>query len=472
MRAALVTPLSGPLAEFGRAGAAALRLWARSAGRVELSVHDSAPGVSQALADALDERPDLLFGPYGTGQATALARKTDRLVWNHGGAGDRLSNHAHVVNVLSPCSSYFTGAVELLHREIASLTVLHGETTFGREVAAGAERAATGRGLTVRRAGFAPGSAEEAVRNAPEAGAVMIAAGFADERAAARLLPERPWRACVLVGAGEENVLDEAREGLIGPTQWLADEAWEPDEGPDAGWFVRNYVAATGADPPYPAAQAFAAGVIASRCARDVGDLDDDALRAAASALTCTTMFGRFELDASGAQVGHQMLTVQWQDGRRRTVWPPERARGRRVRALRGHLHVPHTADLRIEAWAPTREGCVTEAVSGLVGSFADTTDVRPQRTDVLNVPPQPDPDLLVAVLDDVIYRLEVHGELVLDAEITTAPDGGLTAGLKLGDATKVTAIGAIPKAVSLHELRLTRDPMTDAWSCAVTIDV
>ncbi|RFS86071.1 hypothetical protein D0T12_05420 [Actinomadura spongiicola] len=472
MRAALVTPLSGPLAEFGRAGAAALRLWARSAGRVELSVHDSAPDVARAVAGALEERPDLLFGPYGTGPTVALARRTDRLIWNHGGAGDRLSRHAHVVSVLSPCSSYFTGAVELLYREIASVTVLHGETAFGRDVAAGAERAATRRGLTVRRAGFAPGSAEEAVRDAPEADAVMIAAGFADERAAARLLPERPWRACVLVGAGEENVLDVAREGLIGPAQWLAEDAWEPDEGPDAEWFVRNYIASTGTHPPYPAAQAFAAGLIASRCARDAGDLDDQSLRAAAATLTCTTMFGRFELDASGAQVGHQMLTVQWQDGRRRTVWPAEKARGRRLRARRGHRRVPHTADLRIEAWAPTREQCVAEAVSGLVGSFADTAGLRPHRTAVLNVPPEPDADLLVAVLDDVIYRLEVHGELVLDTEITTAPDGGLTARLKVGDATEATAIGAIPKAVSLHDLRLTRDSATEAWSCAVTIDV
>jgi branched-chain amino acid transport system substrate-binding protein len=87
-------------------------------------------------------------------------------------------------------------------------------------------------------------------------------------------------------------------------------------------------------EPPYPAAQAFAAGVIAGRCLRDAR-LDascpaghhDAALLAAARALDCTTLFGRFRLDpATGRQVGHQMLTVQWQDGVRRVVWPPERA--------------------------------------------------------------------------------------------------------------------------------------------------
>ena len=39
--------------------------------------------------------------------------------------------------------------------------------------------------------------------------------------------------------------------------------------------------------------------------------------------------------------------------------------------AGRGHRTVPHTADLRIEAWGPAREGCIAEVVRGLVDSFA-----------------------------------------------------------------------------------------------------
>jgi branched-chain amino acid transport system substrate-binding protein len=38
-------------------------------------------------------------------------------------------------------------------------------------------------------------------------------------------------------------------------------------------------------------------------------------------------LLGAFRLDpATGRQVGHRVLTVQWQDGVRRVVWPPERA--------------------------------------------------------------------------------------------------------------------------------------------------
>ena len=51
-----------------------------------------------------------------------------------------------------------------------------------------------------------------------------------------------------------------------------------------------------------------------------------------------------------------------------------------RMRAARGHRTVPHTADLRIEAWAPTREECMAEAARGLVGSFAAVAGSPPGR--------------------------------------------------------------------------------------------
>ncbi|WP_395108454.1 archease [Actinomadura sp. SCN-SB] len=135
-----------------------------------------------------------------------------------------------------------------------------------------------------------------------------------------------------------------------------------------------------------------------------------------------------------------------------------------------GHRAVPHTADVRIEAWGPSRESCVAEAVRGLVECFADTAEVRPRRRVPLDVPPGPDADLLVTVLDEVIYLLEVAGEIVLEGRFEPAPDGGLTGGLTVGDAAQARPVGAVPKAVSLHDLRFGRND--GGWSCAVTIDV
>lgn len=43
-----------------------------------------------------------------------------------------------------------------------------------------------------------------------------------------------------------------------------------------------------------------------------------------------------------------------------------------------GHRTVPHTADLRIEAWAPTAELCIAEAVRAMVWGFADLPMAAP----------------------------------------------------------------------------------------------
>ncbi|GLW66090.1 putative protein archease [Actinomadura rubrobrunea] len=138
--------------------------------------------------------------------------------------------------------------------------------------------------------------------------------------------------------------------------------------------------------------------------------------------------------------------------------------------AASGHRTAPHTADLRIEAWAPTREGCVAEAMIGLVDAFADRAGVPPIGERAADIGPAADPDLLVAALDEVIYRLDVAGELVLAADVTAGDGGRLRLRMTVGDAGRAEPVGAVPKAVSLHGLRLAED--SGAWTCAVTVDV
>lgn len=324
LRAALVTPLSGPLAGYGRAGATALRLWAEwETGPVELTVVDAHPDPAAAVG-AAEGRADVLFGPYGSGPMVAVADATDRLVWNHGGA--IVGGRRRVVSVLAPASTYFEGALRVVQRAdpgLRHVTVLHRDSGFGRAVAAGAAAEAGRLGLEVARRSLPVAD--------PVNGELLLVAGrFGDEVAVAGRMPTGGWRAAAFVGAGVEEVLAELgarREGLLGPAQWLPQAAPQPDVGPTAAEFVGAYRAAAGVEPPYPAAQAFAAGLVAARCVRRAGTADDAEVQAAARELECTTLFGRFRLDpADGRQVGHRVLTVQWQDGARVVVWPPERA--------------------------------------------------------------------------------------------------------------------------------------------------
>ena len=132
---------------------------------------------------------------------------------------------------------------------------------------------------------------------------------------------------------------------------------------------------------------------------------------------------------------------------------------------------IPHTADVRIEAWAPDREGCVADAVAAMVESFVDTSGATADAEAEHRVPPGEAPDLLVGVLDEVIFRLETEAALPLATEVRAADDGGLLVRWRTTDTDAVELIGAVPKAVSLHELRFGRDE-DGGWSCAVTLDV
>jgi len=262
-------------------------------------------------------------------------RVTDRVVWNHGGATSQLSCPAfpHVINVLSPASTYFTGvlhAIRATDPNASSVTILHADKGFGQDVAIGATQTASNLGFEVQVVPFKPYHAVETASSLPNADILLVAGNFNDELTVAPILLTRTWRAAAFVGAGVDEVLaplGTLREGLLGPAQWVATAAPVPDEGPDSDWFVAKYRHVDGVDPPYPAAQAFAAGLLCARCLRDSGVSTDTAQLDAAYKLICTTLYGGFRLDpVSGLQVGHQVLIVQWQKGVRHVVWPPEQA--------------------------------------------------------------------------------------------------------------------------------------------------
>jgi SHS2 domain-containing protein len=143
-------------------------------------------------------------------------------------------------------------------------------------------------------------------------------------------------------------------------------------------------------------------------------------------------------------------------------------------RSTSGHRTVAHTADLRLEAWSPTMAGCVTEAVRAMVEGFADTTAARPVGERSCEVTADSDEDLLAAVLEEVVYRMDVEGELPLDTRVLAIRDTAdgrlLSARFDMADADTAEPVGAVPKAVSLHGLRLSGGP--DGWTCRVTVDV
>ena len=76
-----------------------------------------------------------------------------------------------------------------------------------------------------------------------------------------------------------------------------------------------------------------------------------------------------------------------------------------------------------------------------------------------------------MAIVEEVIYRLDADGEIPVAVDVRPAPDGGVVLVLPLADVSEAEITGAAPKAASLHDLRCAPDP-AGRWSCGITIDV
>ena len=353
--------LTGRFAVQGRRARRGLALWAEDVnatggltvpdrgGRapVRLVVYDDASRSGTAIERVerliLDDRVDLLIGPYSSALVLAVAPVAEqhrRVLWNHGGSSDTIdaSGFRYVVTLLSPAGAYFVGLLDMVRATAPAdgrVAILHGvRGTFPRAVAEGARAHALEAGFeVVLEAPYPPtegGFAELAHQVASCRPDVVLGVGTTEADVAfARALVAADVRAPAvgLVAAGIDgfrDALGPAAGGVFGPSQWEPGVRHRSDVGPTSEQFVARFRARFGVEPDYPAAQAYAAGLIAGRCIDVAGTLGDDALLGVARELTLTTFYGAFRLDPqTGRQVGHQLVVGQWQGGARRIVWPP-----------------------------------------------------------------------------------------------------------------------------------------------------
>ncbi|MEQ4724288.1 archease [Nonomuraea sp. B19D2] len=134
-----------------------------------------------------------------------------------------------------------------------------------------------------------------------------------------------------------------------------------------------------------------------------------------------------------------------------------------------GHRTLPHTADTRIQAWAPTTGECIAQAVLGMADSFLDLRGAAAGSECDLHVGPGEPQDQLVAVLDEVIYLMDTTGQIPINVA-TQQEENRLSLHLTMADLTTVPQTGAVPKAVALHQL--TFEHRAGQWTCTVTLDV
>ena len=315
----------------------------------DASRRDDARAITERLIT--EDRVDLLVGPYSavlTNTAAEVAQSHGKLLWNQGGASPLVYQRGNpwVVGVLTPADEYLAGLLPAVREacpEAATFAIVRATAgAFPRDVAAGVGVAAAALGFRVvlslqfDAAAGDFGDIIHAVRQSmPD---VLVVAGrFQNDLTMAELLADEVPRlgAAAVVAAGvdafRERLGSEA-ENFIGPSQWEPEAMYAVDYGPIVtevqASFDRLRVKeghARGQIIDYPMAQAYAVGVVMQHCVEECGSLDDAALRQAAASLDFTTFYGRFRIDGdTGRPAGKPALLVQWQQGRKVIVWPPE----------------------------------------------------------------------------------------------------------------------------------------------------
>ena len=362
LKVGISASLSGQFQVQGRQALAGLQAWAvdvNQAGgmalgntdpRSQVSVihHDdsSKPDRAKLATQQLisQDKVDLLFGPYSGVLARAaaeVAESRQRLIWNQGGATDDIYQQGYrwVVGILTPASQYLTGLLPLIEDadpEATSVGLLRAGTgAFPRVIVQEVQRQAEVLGFQVSYLREYPASLDDfsgIVEEIREAGPdVLVAVGrIHNDLEFARALVRRPihLRAVAVVAAPIHQFLDALGadvDGFIGPSQWETGGKYPHDYGPSVQQVQESLIKQRQGPVDYPMAQAYAAGLVAQRCLEHAGSLDDGALRRAASELDFSTFYGRFKIDpATGRQVGRSTLLVQWQQGRKVILWPPQ----------------------------------------------------------------------------------------------------------------------------------------------------
>ncbi len=107
---------------------------------------------------------------------------------------------------------------------------------------------------------------------------------------------------------------------------------------------------------------------------------------------------------------------------------------------------------------------------AGLVESFAETGATEQIERVSLSMDAAGDEDLLVSLLEEVIYVVDALGRVPVDIALTERPDGRVDGSFATIDSARVEVIGAIPKGVSRSNLLF--EQRDGEWRCHVVVDV
>ncbi len=356
--------LTGPYAEVGKYQDEGYELWRRHTnesaekllGRpIEFVKYDdqSDPATAARLFEKLisDDKVDLVLGPYSSATTQAAAPVVERHgfpMLTAGASSESIFQRGfkNVFMTYSPAGDYLRGAIDIAKKQgLKRVAAINENTLFPKDTIKGAIEKGKAAGLEIVLQEEYPKGVTDLsailtkIRDL-NADAVFAGSYFQDAVLLVRQAKElnvSPKMIAVTVGAALDSFgrdLGKDAEYIFGASQW------EPNPKlpyPGIARFIEDYKKAFGRDPDYHASSGYQAGEVLAAALKKIGKYDRntakdrETLRETIRGLDILTVNGRFKVDPTGLQIGHDILLIQWQKGEKVVVHPAQYATGKHL---------------------------------------------------------------------------------------------------------------------------------------------
>ena len=305
------------------------------------------------------DKVDAVMAPYSSGltlRGAPVAESRKMLYMDHGGANNKIFRQGfkYIVQTIGPASSYHEGTLDMIHElhpKANKVALAYEDSEFAKMVMEGAETHAKKLGFKVVFKRTYPKGVTDltpllSALKASKPDFVIGGGHFEDGQLFNRQMADLDIDsdALSLIAAATLPAYYEAltsmAEGVMGPSHWEYGVKYSEAGakkvglhwiGPSQDEFVELFKKALGKNiiPDYHAAEAGAAVLSYVLAVEKANSVDTTKVRKALGDLKFMSFYGGWDVDATGMQVGHSMVDVQWQMGKRIIIWPPSAQTGR-----------------------------------------------------------------------------------------------------------------------------------------------
>ena len=305
------------------------------------------------------DKVNFLFAPYSSGLTLAgasVAEKYGIVYMDNGGASDRIFSQGfrYIVQSIGPGTRYDVGTLDMIHKldPKATVALAYKDSEFSRMLMQGAEKRAVELGHKIVFKRTYPDVVTDLTPllsdlNAVKPDIVLGGGHYQDGMLFLRQMADMNINVKALSLAASANyptyykaVGGNFAEGVVVASHWEYGAKYSPEIAKKAGfeWIGPNQDEFVNLFKKFgvmkdlapndigavPAASVFAL----VKAVETADSLDSEKVRTVLGKLKFMSFYGMWQIDETGLQTGHPMVIVQWQGGKKVTVWPLEARAG------------------------------------------------------------------------------------------------------------------------------------------------